>query len=91
MSLSETEISRIDALLAAIGNEVEPAVLEHALRQLVPDLPCRQCDASDVLEEPFRSAAQADIHLLDTRDHCVRVTGDPAEASALLIGCREAV
>lgn len=85
MSLAEAEIARIDALLAAIGAEAEPEVLDEALRRLLPGLACRHCDASDVLESPFRQAGNADLHLLDASSHCIRVTQDPAEATALLI------
>ena len=85
MSLGETELARIDALLEAIGPTADSAMLDHALKRLLPDLQCSHCDASDVLEDPFRSAAMADLHLLDTRNHCVTVTTDPAAANGVLI------
>lgn len=89
MSLGETEIARIDALLEAIGAEASPEILGAALGRLVPDLACSHCDASDVLEDPFRETAGADIHLLDAQGHCVMVTDDPAEATALLIARKD--
>ncbi|TIX51621.1 hypothetical protein [Alteraurantiacibacter aquimixticola] len=85
MSLGETEIARVDALLAAIDAEAEPVVLEQALRQLLPDLSCSHCDASDVLEDPFRETGSVALHLLDTAGHCFRVTEAPEEATGILI------
>lgn len=88
MSLTEAEIARIDALLEALGNQVEAGSLDIALRRLVPEIPLRHCDAADVLEEPFRQAGGVDLHLLDARSHCVAVTSEPDEATALLIADR---
>lgn len=85
MAIADTGIARIDALLSALGSDVAPETLEEALRHLLPGVECRRCDARDVLEEPFREAGRADVHLLDTSNHCIRVTDEPAEATALLI------
>jgi hypothetical protein len=83
------EIERIDALIAKLSGEVPAEWLALALQRLVPGLTCRQCDAEDVLEEPFRVGASFDLHLLDTAGHCIRVTADPAEAGAVLIAARQ--
>lgn len=88
MPLQPVEIERIDALLAQLARDVPPEWLDQALRRLVPGLVCRHCDASDVLEEPFRALAEMDLHLLDTAGHCIRVTDDPAQATAVLIAAR---
>ncbi|MCJ1960870.1 hypothetical protein [Novosphingobium mangrovi (ex Hu et al. 2023)] len=88
MPLSEIDLARIDALVQALGDRALPETLGVALRRLVPDLALRQCDADDVLEEPYRSAGACDLHLLDVSAHCIRVTGDPAEASGLLVAGR---
>ncbi|MDE8652224.1 hypothetical protein [Novosphingobium album (ex Liu et al. 2023)] len=90
MGLSERDIGRIDALLAALGKEIGGPAAACALGRLVPHLPNRQCDAADVLETPFREAGGFDLHLLDTSGHCIRVTGEPAEATALLIATKAA-
>jgi len=39
---------------------------------------------------PFRSYAHCDLYLLDGRDHCVRVTADPAVATGLIIAAKGA-
>ncbi len=85
MPLAPEEIARIDALLAALQGRGDAQTLELALQRLLPEVSCRRCDASDVLEEPFRRTHEADLHLLDASSHCIRVTPDPAEATALLI------
>jgi len=90
MAIDHLEIARLDALLAAVGAGVDISALDGALAQLLPGLGRRHCDASDVLEEPFRSHVSADFHLLDTSNHCIRVTEDPAEATALLIAAKTA-
>lgn len=88
MALSENDLARIDALVQALGDAARPEALGIALQRLVPGVALRQCDASDVLEEPYRSAGGCDLHLLDVSSHCIRVTGDPAEASGLLVAGR---
>ncbi len=88
MALSEIDLARIDALVNALGNSAQPEALGIALQRLVPGVALRQCDASDVLEEPFLSAGTCDLHLLDVSSHCIRVTEDPTEASGLLVAGR---
>ncbi|MEZ5736959.1 MAG: hypothetical protein R3E09_14390 [Novosphingobium sp.] len=88
MALEAEAISRIDALIEALGGEGDAHTFEQALVRLLPGIACRHCDASDVLEEPFRQAAGVDLHMLDASAHCIRVTGDPAEATALLLASR---
>jgi len=90
MAIDPLEIARLDALLEAVGAEAEWTMLDAALARLLPGIARRHCDASDVLEDPFRSHASADFHLLDTSGHCIRVTAEPQEATALLIAAKMA-
>ncbi|MEJ2409865.1 MAG: hypothetical protein P8Y58_08190 [Novosphingobium sp.] len=90
MALEAEAIARIDALVAAIGGRADAGSVAYALQRLVPGFALRQCDASDVLEDPFRTAGACDIHLLDTSHHCIRVTDDPAEATGLLLAAKAA-
>ena len=85
MAIDTAGIARIDAFLATLGGEITPQVADLALRRLLPGIEMRHCDASDVLEDAFRETAEIDLHLLDTAGHCIRVTTDPAEATAILI------
>ena len=84
MPLQPVEIERIDALLAQLARDVPPEWLDQALRRLVPGLVCRHCDASDVLEEPFRALAACEgaVLLIDV------AADDPAQATAVLIAAR---
>jgi len=90
MAIEAEDIARIDALSRALKESVEPASVAYALQRLVPDLTLRHCDASDVLEEPFRTVGGCDLHLLDTSEHCIRVTEVPAEATGILLAAKVA-
>ena len=83
MPVSVEEIAEIDKMLSADG-----AVSLADLKGKFPHLAWTRCDASDVVETPFRSYAQYDIHLLDAADHCVQVTEDPARASGFVLAKR---
>jgi hypothetical protein len=85
MALSQAQLARLDALLAALGEGADAGALDAGIAGLLPGVGRRHCEASDVLEEPYRSLPSADIHLLDAAGHCIRVTADPVEATALLI------
>jgi hypothetical protein len=87
MALGAHELSQIDAALA------EPAGGAPAaeLRRRLPGLTVTQCDASDVgVEAPFRVYSAYDLHLIDGRDHCWRLTADPACATGVMIARRGA-
>lgn len=90
MALEAEAIARIDALVAAIGAEADAGSVAYALQRLLPGFTLRQCDASDVLEDPFRTVGPCDLHMLDTSSHCIRVTDDPAEATGILLAERVA-
>ena len=55
------------------------------LRTRFPGLPITQCPAGDISDEPFRAGEYFDLHLLDTRDHCWRITSDSLAATGLLL------
>jgi hypothetical protein len=42
-----------------------------------------------VTETPFRSFSRFDIHLLDSADHCVQITVDPACATGIVLAARK--
>jgi len=85
MSLIDQDLVQIDAILSAALHDagIGPVITE--LRHRMPGLVCMGCDASDVLEEPFRSYASIDLHLIDTRSHCAEMTSDPRRASGVLL------
>ncbi|MDQ0505266.1 DUF6129 family protein [Xanthobacter agilis] len=82
MAVSDTDLSEIQKVLTA-EDLAGPVFAE--LRQRLPKLSWTQCDASDVCEPPFLSFAAFDIHLIDTADHCVQITSDPARATGVIL------
>lgn len=82
MAVSDTDLSEIEKVLTA-EDLAGPVFAE--LRMRLPKLSWTQCDASDVTEDPFRSFAAFDIHLIDTSDHCVTLTMDPSRASGVIL------
>ncbi len=85
MAISDVELTEIETLLGAGG-----ATALSELRAKFSHLSWTRCDASDVIEEPFRSFADCDVHLLDGADHCVTVTADPARATGVIVAFRRA-
>jgi hypothetical protein len=80
MAVSAEELAEIDRLLS---NEATVALSD--LRSRFPHLSWTRCDASDVIEPPFRSYRQCDVHLLDGKDHCVQVTAQPECATGIIL------
>ncbi len=85
MLMSEEAIAAIGQLLGERTDPDDLAAACAALRISLPDLVLLRCDADDVLEEPFRSYAAVDLHLVDTRNHCTAMTDDLASATGVLI------
>ena len=88
MSVTANDLIEIDKMLSTPNSDTQ-VVTE--LRRRFPHLSWTQCDASDVIEAPFRSYARFDLHLLDSTDHCSQITHDPARASGFVLGRRSAV
>jgi len=87
MALSADDLVEIQALLGAAG-PLNAAVAE--LRRRFPALSLTRCDADDVTEPPFLADDRVDLHLLDTVDHCAKLTTDPARATGLVIAQKRA-
>lgn len=85
MAVSTEELTEIARILSS--EEAAPSALLE-LRRKFPHLSWTKCDASDVIEAPYRSYAHYDLHLLDAADHCVQVTTEPARATGLVLACR---
>jgi hypothetical protein len=88
MALSADDLTRLDALLGgaeACGNVVAN------LRQQFPALSLTQCDASDLdQEQPFRVYPRLSLYLVDSSDHCWTITGNPAQATGLVVAHHKA-
>jgi len=85
MSLGPDELLEIDGVLSAPDAD---ARVFAQLRGRFPHLSWTKCDASDVLEAPFRTYARFELHLVDRSDHCVQITADPARASGIVLANR---
>lgn len=85
MAVSANELAEIEQVLSAPHLDAQ-AFLE--LRRRFPHLSWTRCDASDVVETPFRSLAGFDIHLLDSADHCSHLTVDPDRATGIVLARR---
>ncbi|WP_043606395.1 hypothetical protein [Novosphingobium sp. Rr 2-17] len=83
MTLTEQTLATVDAVLRA--SEGSAGQVRSLLLAQCPGLSVMQCDASDVLEEPFRSYAAIDLHLVDARGHCVQMTADLNAATGILL------
>ena len=86
MPLTLHQLEQIDDVLAGAP---DGALAMAALRQRLPGLRVTECDASDVdCETPFRGYGAFDLHLVDGRDHCWRLTIDPDVATGVMIAAR---
>ena len=81
MSVTPEDIAGIRDALAAGRSAGE-------LRASFPHLAWSQCDAEDVDEEPLEAVGQIDIHLIDTRSHCVSLTTRAEDATGVLLAQR---
>jgi len=87
MAVTEEELTEIDKILSDEGQS-SSAIAE--LRRKFPHLSWTRCDASDVIEAPYRSYPRYDVHLLDGGDHCVQVTAELARATGFVLASRKA-
>lgn len=82
MAMSANDLQVIEALLAsANAGDIGIAML----RLQFPHLSWSQCDAADVTEPPFRVFQNFDIHLLNTADHCARLTAELETATGIIL------
>jgi hypothetical protein len=86
MTLSPVQLQDIATLLQGCGPADSPL---DALRGRFPGLRTSRCDAADIgMETPFHSFPHFDLHLIDGRDHCWRLTENPDQATGVLIAMR---
>ncbi len=58
-------------------------------RKRFPGIALIRCDPYDMSEEiPFRSFSGFDLYLVDGRDHCVKITRDPLDATGVVLAER---
>lgn len=83
MALCAAELAEIETLLGAPN---DPGQAVAGLRRRFPKLTITQCDPSDVdLETPFREWPRFSIYLVNSTNHCWRLTSDASSATGLVI------
>jgi hypothetical protein len=55
------------------------------LKECFPDLSFVRISAADIPEPPYRALPDYNLYLLDGREHCVQLTNDPANATAVVV------
>ena len=86
MPFSAAELSQLETFLSCSDGGSQAAL---ELRKLFPGRSLTRCDASDMgADEPFRQFDAVDVYLVDGRDHCWRLTHDPALATGIVLAQR---
>jgi hypothetical protein len=86
MALTAEELTEIEQVLSGLTADA-PVIAE--MKGRYPKLSWTRCDASDVVEAPYKQTTLYDIHLLNTHDHCAQITGDPAQATGIILAKRK--
>lgn len=83
MAISADALNQIRSLLEGDGPVAERIA---SLRKALPGVSLTRCDASDMdAETPVLETAGFDVYLIDTSEHCVRITTQPDAATGLII------
>lgn len=83
MALTADALKEICALLES---EVPVAERVASLRKNFPGLSLTRCDASDMSNDaPTFETTDFNVYLIDTSEHCVRITTNPAAATGLIV------
>jgi len=83
MALGTEALQEIRRLLESEAPAAERCA---SVRRSFPGLSLTRCDASDMSSEvPVFETPEFCVYLIDTSEHCVRITGDPAAASGLVV------
>jgi hypothetical protein len=87
MAITPENIEQIQAMLTASATTTSERIA--TLRKTIPGLSITRCDASDVdAEKPWFETSDLDVYLLDTSDHCARITNAPQNATGLIIAVK---
>jgi len=88
MPFTAQELDEIESLVCRAQGGSELLV---AFRSRFPGRSLTHCDAADMSEEaPFRRLVNADLYLVDGRQHCWQITTDPASATGVVFAMRSA-
>ena len=83
MAIAADALEQIRTLLEGEGSTAERIA---SLRKAFPGVSLTRCDASDMdTETPVLETAGFDVYLIDTSEHCARITTQPEAATGLII------
>jgi hypothetical protein len=90
MALNPSGIDILAARASALFAEgaKRDAVIK-SLKQQFGGITITACLESDLAEEPFREEPGYYLYLVDSRDHCWKLTREPAHATGVVIAQRE--
>ena len=83
MPITDAQLQEIDLVLSTAAPD---SATLATLRQLGGGLTATRCDTADLADEtPFRTYARCAVYLLDGRDHCMRITNNPIDATGIVV------
>jgi hypothetical protein len=86
LPLNEDALATLEAALCP--PDANSAALT-SFRRDFPGLSLTRCDVSDLgVERPFREYARFNLYLVDAREHCWRLTADPARATGVVVAAK---
>jgi hypothetical protein len=88
MALTDDMIAAIERMLGAGADAAGLDAMITGMRAALPGVVLLRCDASDVLEEPYREFEAVDLHLIDARNHCTTMTASPDAATGVLLAIK---
>ena len=86
MAINPETVEEIQAMLTASATVSERIA---TLRKNISGLSITRCDASDMdAETAWFEAPDLNVYLIDTSEHCVRITNAPQTATGLIIAVK---
>jgi len=80
------ELAAIEDLLRAESTSAPERGGLVGFRRRFPGVSLTRCNLSDIdSETPFRVLAGMSLFLVDSSDHCARITSDPARATGIVV------
>lgn len=86
MCITTQKLSEIESSLIEFKNMTNNPI--PLLRGCFPDINFLRMSARDVDEAPFRALDDYNLYLLDTSEHCVKITNNPDLATAVVVAQR---
>jgi len=83
MTVSSQQANAVEECVKELMQSGEP--LLPGLRSCFPGLAFARCDAEDMDEAPYRKGSGYRLFLIDRREGCIQVTGDPQLADGFIV------